>query len=185
MIGSSWFYPNSWGNSEFILPPLGKIALTCQNSYFCHFSPYVLLVDYTFDIFIAACQDGNIKLTRFFSLHVVDWTCQRGFFFSIATFIKKKSLYVRVSSLHHWQVWQTHALFQKDVVGIYCEARFCICACGHATRPAPPPPTPPKKTPNRSMWVKHASPKQSNAAPRSSFSIRGVTFFCNLFAIAA
>lgn len=94
MIRSSWFYPNSRGNSEFILPLCGEIALTCQNSYFCHFSPYVLLVDYTFDIFIAACQDGNIKLTCFFSLHVVERTCQRGFFllFSQLHFKKKKVL---------------------------------------------------------------------------------------------
>lgn len=80
MIRGSWFYPNSQGNSKFILPPHGEIALTCQNSYFCHFPPYVLPVDYTFDIFIAACQDGNIKLTRFFSLYIVERMCHRGFF---------------------------------------------------------------------------------------------------------
>lgn len=70
------FYPNSWEYSECILPRRGKIALTCQNGYFCHFVLYVFIVDYTFDIFIAVCQNENIKLTRFFSLHVVDLTCQ-------------------------------------------------------------------------------------------------------------
>lgn len=136
MIRSSWFYPNSWGNSEFILPPHGKIVLTCQNSYFCLFLLYVLLVDYTFDIFIAACQDGNIKLTCFFSLRAVDLTCQQGLFlFSLPHFTKSLHICVCVSSLHVWQVWQTHALFRKNVGGIYHDMRFCVNTHGPATLP--------------------------------------------------
>lgn len=112
-----------------------------------------------------------------FSLHVVDWTCQQGFFFLVAMFKKKKSLCLYKFSTSLTGVTNTRSIPKgrwRDLSQYAFLHSHAWCSYSSSLEKKN------KKT-QTSAWVKRTRLQTEATQPRGNLSPLGVSLFFAIF----